>query len=243
MRKRSILLVFLSLVAFRSLGQNQDQMAEVRKILGALKSTDGVLYDYSLSVSFPDNTMEKLSGTSYFSKQNAISYNESDILVSFYTRDWFYKADHHEKTVYVVNLSTKENRELKKSIEAQLFQNGSLNEFLDSMVFSKGRIKSFSSINDTTKVDMAFPPGNTVKGISFIFDCKGKNLIEYKMDLFFPTEQIDGRTIGSSQKIICRNFKDPDTKEKFRLENFFSVTKDGRILLKKYTDYRLNPES
>lgn len=237
-------LILLSLIfSIPGLASGQQQyMPEVRKVLSNFLSTGNISYDYTLSVTFPDNSRDELKGSSFFDKASGVSLNDCNAVTSFYTKDWFYKANHNDKTVFVVNLGAKENAELRKSIEQQLFKNGLLSEFLDSIVFSKGMIRDYTSGTDTIRAELVFPRNMSVKKVQFSYNPNSGLFYEYRMELFFPTEQDGDRIKGSTQKITCTNFLRETDNERFRPSTYFTRSKEGKIILKKYADYKLNPE-
>lgn len=237
-------IIVLSII-FSNVGSalsQQQYMPEVRKVLSNFLSTENIAYDYALSVTFPDNSRDELKGSSFFDKVSGVSFNDCNAVTSFYTKDWFYKANHHDKSVFVVSLGSKENAELRKNIEQQLFKNGLLSEFLDSIVFSKGIVKNYSSSTDTIRTELIFPRNMSVRNVQFSYNPQSGLFYEYRMELFFPTEQDGTRIKGSTQKIICTNFLKEADNERFRPSTYFTRSKEGKIILKKYADYKLNPE-
>lgn len=217
-------------------GQGSD-LLKVKGIIDELKKTGDVSYSYAMHMLYPNLHRENVTGSMYVSNKNKLLLNDNNAFTMLYTAHWFYKADHKKKTISIVNLDKEEDAELKRRIEQELFENGSLTEFLDSVVMKRGQLKSYGMNKDTVKFEIVFPT-ELIKSISIDYQSKNRTMISYRMVTFQPTDETEDGVEGIMQTVTCSGFQKKVNIKKCEPGNFFSL-ENGSIVLKKYNRYKI----
>lgn len=240
MRRLCLYLYFLLYAAY-SLGQEKNaQLNEVRRMFNTIKSTSLVSYNYDLAVKFPDGTKENLSGEVMMDNPNKSMYSANEAQTIFYTDDWYYRADHNEKTVTVIRLDKHLSKEAKKQLQKELFENVNVAIFLDSVILKKAIVSKYELRNDTTSVVLKFPTELMIKEMVLSYLEKDRRLISYSISTFTPWRGNEfGKNKGTSQYISCHNFKNKTEISKYETSKYFAIS-NGKVVLKKYSNYTLN---
>jgi hypothetical protein len=219
-------------------GQGTSQeMDKVRLIMEEIKNTDLVSYSYSLNVRYPNNQKDHIKGEAYIDTKDKILYNECDAFTMIYSGHWYYRADHRKKSTSIINLDKEYSDEAKNGIEKDIFKNGALVTFIDSVVLKTAILKQYKKQKDTVRIELAFKSG-IMNNISIAYNEKSKSLISYTVNTFQPVKSIGNKTEGISQTISCNNFRKKPNKNKYKLDNFF-VLKNGKMVVNKYSNYPL----
>lgn len=241
MKSRIKYLVFSLLLPGLALAQQRkDAFDVVQSALKSLKDISEVSYMYDLSITYPQGNKEKLTGRVYVNNDQRKLFNENNFQSFFYTTEWSYKANHHDKEIAIINNSKYINKGSRNDMEAVLFKNNSLSVFLDSVVMKRAVVKSYQKSNDTINVELAFPKNSTLRSIKFCYDYGHKKLISYSMRTFYPE---DGRTFdekkGVSNYIVCSSFLQGESSEKLSMDAYFEIS-NNKVILKKYSGYKVN---
>lgn len=246
MKQMSIIigLFFLGyFIPVASYGQSKpDEMEEVKRIMNELKNSNGNAYTYSIILHYPDSRNINMQGEVYINVRDKVLYNSSNEQTMIYAGHWFYKADHKRKTIVIEDLNANANLETKAGIESDVFRDGALTNFIDSVLMKYASLTYFKSGKDTIKAAFTFPEGMTTKKINFTYSKKRKAFFDYHMTMFQPVGRKGNKIEGVTQTFDCRNFRKATDTKKYGIDNFFSVS-NSRIVLKKHKEYKILPNS
>ncbi len=234
-------LVMLLLAPFASVGQSYDTAGELKKIVIAFKALRNMGYDYKMDVQFPNMEHDHLKGLAYLSNDNKRYYNDCDAFTMIYTERWLYKADHRKKILTIVDINLDYNKKLKKATEKDIFQNGAVNTFLDSVLLKTARITSIARKDNVVEVDLVFRQTALVRNLHISYDEANHLPIQYNMTVHTPWQTTPKGVQVVETKIECNNFKQIADDKMFNEENLFSFKK-GKFELKKYTDYKFSTQ-
>lgn len=234
---------FVVLIAFfpcPAAAQSRDGKDMLKAILSGLKDIKEVGYSYAMSITYPDGNSQQLDGKVYVDNNNKQLFNENNLQTIVYTGKWSYKADHTEKEVVIVNNDKHVNKEHRKEMEKQLFENGSLGVFLDSIVMKRATVKSYRNSNDTIRIELSFPAGYAIRSINISYDNGHQKMVSYSMSTFYPWEgSLPGKKKGTTNNITCTNFSGAGVTPSFSIDKYF-VLDNGKLALKKYNSYKLH---
>lgn len=213
---------------------------ELLSLSEAMKNARNLSYSYSFDAEFPNGQRDKLSGKMYMGNDDKVLLNDNDAFTMLYNSTWYYKADHREKTVTIVNVAKHLNRDYKSTLESDVFQNGSLTIYLDSIICKYGTIQHISRNGDTVSMELGFPQRVPIRSIEMVYNEKAKMMIQYEVKTFQAYRSFDlGKDKGTSKVIRCSGFKRIDNNKAYKTDNLFKVTGD-KVVLKKYKKYKLN---
>jgi hypothetical protein len=210
---------------------------EVKAIFDELKTTKELFYAYTMNIQYPNKHTSHLKGEVYINDEAKLLYNDCEAFTMIYSGNWFYKADHKKKTVTIVNLEKSTNKAQRTQKEDQIFKNGGVINFIDSVLFKYASVTSYSRVYDTIKIELGCRQG-PVKQITLDYDDRNKLIIDYRIVVFQPMEKKNEEVVGITQEMRCENFKRGNDKKKYEKDIFFEVSKE-RIILKKFSDYKL----
>jgi len=240
MSRKSVLFFFCVLMLpFAGDGQVFDTARELKKLVSDLKSMKNISYDYEMDIKFPNGERDYLKGMMYMNNDDWLYYNECDAFVMIYTHHWFYKADHRKKTLTIVNMDKDYNKKLRKATEKDIFQNGAVTTFLDSVLLKKATVQRIGKNGDTLEIALSFPKNVTVRKMDVVYDSKNHVPVKYDMTVNHPWQRTPKGIQVIETRMNCRNFKSITDKTVYDESNFFSYKK-GKLELKKYNDYKFS---
>jgi hypothetical protein len=219
-------------------GQALDTAVELKKLVSDFKSLKNMSYDYEMDIKFPDGQKDHVKGMTYLNSDDRLYYNDCDAFVMIYTQHWFYKADHRKKTLTIVNMDRDYDKRLKKATEKDIFQNGAVAMFLDSVLLKTATIKKMMHSKDTLVMVLDFPKRTFVKTMHIVFDLKSRLPAEYDMVVYHPWQKTPKGVQAIETRIQCSHFMKPD--KTITTERDFFSYENGRFELKKYNNYKFS---
>jgi len=233
-------ILFTVIFQTESRGQNNSlYLGEVKKIITDMKNTRNMAYMYSLSAEYPNGQEDRLKGEIYLGNDDKFMYNSNSAFTMIYSTDWYYNANHRDKTIALVNINKHLHKDYKDGIEKDMFENNALIVYLDSVVMKYGTIKSLRKDNDTVRMELGFPTKMPIRNIRFVYDEKNKVMVSYSTNTFQPWKNNEfGKDKGVRKTITCWNFRKTENNRKYKTEYFFAIKKN-KALLKKYKKYTL----
>ncbi len=233
------LLALICLPLFAS-AQSKDGKDVLKNILASLKEVRRIRYEYTVSMTYPDHSKQKLNGQVYIDNNRKEMYNDNDLQTMIYTGKWSYTADHTEKQVVIINNEKHLSNDYRNEMEKQMFQNNSLSIFLDSIVMKRAKVKSYNKSHDTISIELSFPANYAIRSIRLSYDDNHKKIIGYSTIMFYPLEgSARGQNLGTTNNITCSHFSDADAGSEYCIDNFF-VLSNSKLTLKKYNSYKLS---
>lgn len=219
--------------------RNGPYAGELVKVTSALKQMHNVRYEYLLTAAYPNGQTDRLKGEVFVANDRKLFYNNNDAFTMLYTEAWFYKADHREKAIALVNLDKHLRKDFKQQMEKDLFAQNSVSIYLDSLVQRYATVKGLKKSGDTVRMELVFPANMQIKTISLEFNEKEKILISYTMRVFQSWHNDEfGKDKGTTEVVTCKNFKIISDNKAFGTDKFF-VIKKNKVTLKKYGSYNL----
>ncbi len=214
------------------------ELDSAKSILRQLKTLGKVSYKYSIGIEYPNKQHDRIEGTIYENNGSKILYNNCDAFTMLYNGNWFFKADHRNKTVTVFNLDkTTDKGNEKRVVDKDIFSNQMASRFIDSILIKYATLKSFSRSGDTVNINLAFPPRLTVKEFSFSYVQQTEQVISFHVEVFQATDP-DNNNKGIKQIINYQRIGDEAESRNSNTDNFF-VVNNGKLFLKKYNEYKV----
>ena len=243
MRRKILLCISLVSSLFKANGQVLDTVAELDRIVGSLKTATSMGYHYSMRADYPNGETDQISGDLFLDDEHKRLFNNSDAFTLLYNTHCYYRADHRKKTVSILNLEKDVNKKFKKGIEKDVFQNGAMITFLDSVLLKKSIVHLLKKENEILTMKLAFPKGQTLQTMEISFDCRSNLPVSLDMRLFQQTKNsLSGSTsngIGTQMK--CDKFRQVIDSD-IPVESTLYVSKKGKIILTKYPNYKLSAQ-
>ena len=219
--------------------QVTDTAAVLKKLVSEFKSLRNVGYSYVMNTSFPNGDKDQIKGTMFLDNENELYYNDCDAFTMLYTAHWFYKADHRNKTLTLVNLDKDYNKELKKATEKAIFQNGAAFTFLDSVIAKTATIKKMNNDGDMLKITLGFPKSQSAQKIELEYNEASQSFGSYNMTVHTPWRRTAKGIQVIETTIKCIDFKKVTDKSRYDERNFFFYN-NGKLELKKYNNYKFS---
>jgi len=232
---------FLTMFSISAFGQRKQVPEKLRQVVEALKQTRTYGYHFVIQADFPNGQKDKLSGEAYMDGANRIMFNKTEAFVMLYSDKWFYRANHHEKTITIVNLDKHYNDVNKISGRNELFGNQMTGEFLDSMIMKYGRVSLLEEQGNIINAVLEFPKSMALNKIELTYNLKEKIPVSMNLYIFYPAEEDPGHGIkrkGISQVIKCSQYKKAIAMKHTDTKTYFLVS-DGTVQLKQFNNYKI----
>jgi len=243
MIKKSILsLVLFALPVVRAFPQEagKNAIGEVKGIISEIAALKQFDCKYSILAEFPSGEKDKLIGEAYTSASGKLLYNNSNAMTILYNGDWCYKADHNTKTLVLVNVKKRFTAQEKQTMEKQLFDNGLLKGFIDSVITKYAVVKEFKRKGDTVSFSLGFPAKLAIKDMKVVYNSRSKLpasvYLKYYLPWTGPNESF--RKKGTSKEILYNAYTASIDPKKISTAAYFSIL-DGKVTIKKNENYKL----
>lgn len=239
MSRKSIIYFFLLLAPSIAIGQVIDTAGEIKKLVSDLKNLRNLSYNYEMNISFPNGERDHLNGMIYQDNDDWRYFDDCDAFTMIYTKHWFYRADHRKKSLTVVNMDSDYDKRLKKATEKDIFQNGAVLTFLDSVVLKTATIKKFNQKEGIVEITLGFPKSKLVREMEITYDGSKKMPVKYNMTVYSPFQRTPKGVQIIETKIKCSDFNKVSNKHAYDESNYFSY-KNGGVELVKFRNYKLS---
>ncbi|MCW3123052.1 MAG: hypothetical protein JWQ38_2544 [Flavipsychrobacter sp.] len=230
--------ILILLCGIAAQGQAIDTTRQLKLLVSELKGLKDMSYDYEMSISFPNGDHDHMKGVTYMNNDEWVYYNDCDAYEMLYTQKWLYKADHRKKILTIVDMNKDYNKKLKKATERDIFKNGAVTGFLDSIMLKTAIVKRLKTVHDTLSILLEFPRASEVKEMNVVYDIKGHLPVKYDMVVYHPWQKTPKGIQVIETKITCSSFKKVTEKGKYSEDGLFSY-KTGKLELKKYKNYTI----
>lgn len=195
-----------------------------------------VAYDYELLCSYPDSTKTELNGKLY--KKNETVLDENKEFTSFKNEHCYYKADHKNKIILYVDLDKiKSQIKNKPSIPTNSMAENYM--LPDSMILQYGTVQ-IQTVRNKVKIVIDYSPELTMRKSIIDFD-KDKQMVsefEVVVDVLYESNPETGNDTYAQTKVRGFNFSTKIDEQKIK-EDYLFVHKNGKIVLKKFQNYKL----
>ncbi len=229
-----MILIFIPLAGS---AQMSDTARVLKRLSSDLKNITNLSYRYKMNVKFPNGDKDNMEGYVYLNTEDKIYYNDCASFTMLYSPKWLYSADHKSKTIEIVDLGKEKDKKLTKLREKEIFQNGALSTFLDSVLLKKGKVNKYDFEGNIYNIAINFPQLN-VQRMSLSFDTSKGLLVSCGMNLSNPFDKVPSGTRYVNVTIECDSFKTVTDKTVYTTEQYFVRTKN-KTDLKKYNTYKL----
>ncbi|MES2701537.1 MAG: hypothetical protein V4649_02805 [Bacteroidota bacterium] len=238
MKKTAFFLFVLVAFPFLATADIRDTAAVLKHLGQALKSIDNVSYKYQMDVKFPNGDKDHLDGSIHLDINNQLYYNNCPEFTLIYSDKWFYRADHRNKAVTIISRS-KEDKKLAENRKQEIFKQGALNTFVDTMLLKRAVIFAFSESNEAATISMHFKGNTTIKNLTVTYNTKDGKVSKCSMEQWEPWQDEEGKRQHVQLTVGFDDFKYATDKSEYSESVFFSY--DNKMLvLKKYNNYKLS---
>lgn len=239
-RKYGILIAFYLLCCLQGYSQVQGDISKLKEIAAAIKETRVYGYHYEMKVTYPDGQMDKLVGKNYIDGDNKVMFNENQDYIILLTPHWYYKADHLQKSVTLVNLQQHDNDANKVTYRGNIFSGSTTAYFLDSVVMKYGILKDYRESGDTVLLAFEFKINSPIRKMEVSYNSRTHLPIRIITEAFYPDEPFDivGSDGGTLQTIITEDYQKTIRMQPGDVEKYFNV-KSGKVRLHQFKNYKI----
>lgn len=211
-----------------------DTTRALHELATILKENNAYTIEYNMDAQFPNGGKDHLAGTIFFDAKAKCYYNDCNQYTMLYTAGWFYQANHLEKTITLINLQ-KEDKKTHNEREENIFRNGTLSAFLDTVLFKKAIVKSFSYQGALCSIILGFPPKNNIEKMAFSYDTATRMPVSCHMETIHAMDKQNSKNI----KVVTNytHFLN-HTDTVITTDMLFTYSKK-KVVLKKYNNYKL----
>src|SRR5690606_6981301 len=137
MHMRPLRLTFLWMTCCMALATRAQQAVSAEELVAVakeMKAMHSYGYDYRIELTAPNGQYSELSGKAFGDASAGIMYNTNSAQTILLTPEWYYRADHPDRGLPLIDLSKHYNDQHKHQFREDLFNNTMLSYYLDSFV-------------------------------------------------------------------------------------------------------------
>lgn len=208
-----------------------------RLVLEGLKNLDTYGYDYVMTVKHDNGDVNTLHGSMYTDSKQKVMYNISTAFDIVYTKQWFLRADHEQKTISVIDLNKQLSDSARQLLEAELFSNQLYAVVIDS-VLKHALIPKYSRTDSEVTVTLLVAKASVtpIRRVEISYDVLKHLPKRMVFHNFYPSGIRNAYSRSNvSQVIDCSNYT---THKDIDIQKYFTI-KDGEVVLKKFKEYKL----
>lgn len=230
MKMKQIILALTLLCNIRSMAQVRIPDA-VEKIRRAMEAMPMFSYDYTVKQTYQDGSSSMVKGKVTSTKDYYYESNSGEMI--FQTWSWYYKADYESKTIYIINLDNLRKRS-KAKVSLQR-----MNILPDSLLNKYGNLKTTTE-GPMLKLEITFNKDVLLKKMLLEYDTQRKLPKTYKVesDVLYDIDKQSFEELYAKQEMVASNFQAISKQGPIRTDDYFEY-KNGKIILKKYSNYKL----
>lgn len=229
-------LLLLLLPVTRGYGQTQHLPAVMATIQAQLKNIPEMGYNYTVVQKLPGGGQNTLKGKVVKTRDFYLESNPQQLVIE--NKSWYYKLDHTNKTVTILNLERIRNAAKKKA----LHQSDNISLIPDSIIERYGKI---NVTNSGTIVTVAISFSDLlIKELDLQYDNQKKLPVLYKIDMdrLYSITEGNYEETYLHQTFVAKDFTARPDVAAGNLSSYFT-NEGGTIKLKKYTNYQLIQQS
>lgn len=202
---------------------------------------DGVTkFEFNMSIIYPNKAQEQYNGFSIIDSKRNLYAQSSKLGTCIMNDKFYYKVDHDDKIVQIIDIKRKFNSKYIKEKNDQIFKFGELNYFVDSILLRYGKVSNVLHRNDTNTATIIMPSLEYIRSITLKYLVSNKAIVSYEISMF-QVEEDDfyGPNAGTSIKFKCKNYTHHYDYNDFVLNKYFIIER-GKVKLKKYINYTID---
>lgn len=242
--KKNKISLFISIALFGWVGmlyaQPNPDVNKLKLILKDIKTLENYGYDYLIHMQYPGGKSDKITGEMFARNRDKFMYNSSTIHTMLLTPDWFYRANHIDKTVTILDVQDHLSTEMKERMN-DVFNGFITGYFIDSVVLKHGRLRQYSENKDTVSLQLTLALNSPIKSIDLKYDFRNRIPVLIKVRSFYPTGDRSSAAPeeGITQTVYCTHYhKDKKEDAKIHPNSYFTI-EGKKVQLKQYTNYKL----
>jgi hypothetical protein len=232
--KRIAIFCWTLLVSGITNGKTIDSVAAISQLTDAIKQYHIYTIDYNIDVVFPNGDKDYMNGTIVMDESNGLYSNHCRQNTVAYSKQWFYRADHLEKNIVIVDMG-KLDKKTRAQRHQEIFRAGAISAFADTVLLKYGKIKSLKYEGTTCTIAITLPARYLLEKIEYSFDTGTKKISWCRSESFQPIDES-----GKNKVRITTEYTriSDNTDSIIAIDTLFSHTK-RKIVLKKHQDYKL----
>ncbi len=244
MKKKLYLFLYVMMACLPAASAHQLVIDWFQKVRSQLQDKTNIAYQYTGEQINADSTTAKVKGF-YAQKRGEILVDSSAEHLLIQTRDWYYMADHVNRTLIIRNLAREQawfNRQTKDMTVLT-----DVNFLPDSVIVKYGKI-THRDIPERGSIEFAiqFAPDILIRDLVLEVHKTSFAVIRYGFTYETPfwvdlaDDESDAVPVERyiTKKIMMEHLRYDYTYAKWALSNYFSE-KNGKFQLKKYNHYKL----
>jgi len=168
MKATMLLLVALG-AAGACTAQQEGVWGSVDRFRKAARQVQVCAYTYRMELRYPDGRKQDMTGHVAVDMQAGQFYHQNDKQVILLTKDWYYYANHNEKTVTVAKVTGKDKPDIfnqASSAVPMVFE-----MFMDS-VLKQGKLQQYTTANGKTTAAFDFAEGEQLRHFDLVLNDK-----------------------------------------------------------------------
>lgn len=201
----------------------------------SIKDMEQCSYRYTMDMSFPDSTKEQLVGKVFLDNKANVLYQENKAFTLLYTGKWFYKANHLDKQVTVIDVTKYLDEDSRKENVQDLFGGRLSSDLIDSVVLKHGSLDTFYQKGAVQHFVLNYDErGFGIRSVQLDFNEQTKLPVSLIVSTYYP---YPNSVMGYTQIIKCDRYS---RKEKEPSLSSYFMVNNGKAVLKRYQNYKLN---
>ena len=227
-------------------GKNASR-ALYNEALNGIRRVSTYSYQYHIQMSYPNGDKDQLKGEVACDLERGLMLNKSSDKSLLLTNDWYYAAIHDQKTVMIYNLPKMLAKEKRKPDELMKeFKQSMQYGFPDSAMMSKGHVAECSLEGKMIHLVVVFAEPAHIRRLELTYDKVEQLAQTVHLTAFYPYEsrlgdkdRLKGFGKGTTQEIVCTNYKRKLAAETFATAPFFKVEHGTKAVPVQYKQYHL----
>lgn len=228
----------LALQAQKPSQQDNDLMREIVTRFGSMKT---FAYESEINAVFPTGETDKLRTRLYMDKAGGRFFYKTDNQLSLLTPKWAFQVNHNTQTVGVFRVKAYNARNKNMPPLTALFKDNPAAAMIDTLLLRTASIRSVKNEKEITTLTLGFPEDSYVRDIVIVYNRRTAMPVTVRIRTFMADHRYpaaDGKLKGTSYDVVCRNYTSSVPETVFDTQPYFTL-KDGKVILKDFTKYKL----
>jgi hypothetical protein len=224
--------IIFILIATKSFGANTAETNKAIENLKLMSKLTTYSYAYSVKNTYPNSKFDMATGSVSIDLNKRLLSEKGTYSTTVLTDKWYYKAEHAEKTISIINLEQYYKKNTKAVRLDMFFDSKSM--MMPDTVFQKyGTLELFTIKNDIVTVRFKFHKLMNLDTYEIVFD-KKKGI---PISLFIKTYSPSYKGVVY-QEFKATNFNKSLVPNCFNTSHLFEIDKNKKLTLKVNKNYK-----
>lgn len=233
MKLASLVLVFLLTFCFegQTYAAGNTEMLKAIKLINSIGQFSAYSYDYNVKNIYPNGKIDVATGNVSMDFKRKFISEKGSYSTTLITDKWYYKAEHANKTVTLINLEKYYKKKNNVGRLDQYFDSKAM-QIPDSIYLKHGKLESFSIKGSIVTIRFTFQKFMNMDTYELVYDQKNELPVSIYVRTYSPTN------IGIIyQEFRCNRFNKALKPNCFSSDQLFDI-KANKVVLKQNKAYK-----